>query len=220
MSRRLRVDLHALAEANGVDLASALRALGNYYDDIDARNQRNTASLDLPCKSGCSACCEESVLLTELEFYAVWNHMQATCDDDTLAGVIDEGLALHDKHRAVIEALQQPAPAGYVDHTHLLRDVRFRCPMLDAAGSCRAYPWREIKGRLFGCSFNDEGGVYGCGLVGAHLADKLVTLVRAKPAASRIHTMPLTDKQQLYPFYIHALYGADVTRADVTARRA
>jgi hypothetical protein len=79
--------------------------------------------------------------------------------------------------------------------------------MLDESGACRAYPWREINGRLFGCSFNDEGGVYGCHLVGAHLADQLVTLVRARPTATRVRTLPLGEKQQLYPFFIHSLYG-------------
>jgi hypothetical protein len=196
----VKIDLHALAARDGVDLASALRALGAIYADIDARNARNTASLKLPCKSGCSSCCEESVLVTPLEFYAVWDQLQRTVDDDTLSRIVSDGLALFEKYRAVIEALEQKKPVS-------LLEVRFRCPMLDESGACRAYEWREIKGRLFGCSFNDEGGVYGCHLVGAHLADQIVTLVRARPAASRVHALPLTDKQQIYPFYIHALYG-------------
>src|SRR4051812_559950 len=202
MSRTLRVDLHALVAADGVDLAAALGALVAIYADVDARNARNTASLGLPCKRGCSACCEESVLLTPLEFYAVWNHLQISCDDETLAHIIDDGLALHERHRAAIDAIERPPPQGHADHTSLLRDVRFRCPILDDAGECRAYAVREIKSRLFGCSFNDDGGVYGCNLVGAHLADKLVTLQRARPAANRVHALPLTHKQQLYPFYI------------------
>ena len=207
MAVAMRIDLHARAATDGVDLDAALAALAAIYADIDARNARNTASLALPCKSGCSACCEESVLVSELEFYAVWHHVQSTCDDAVIAGIVDEGLALYEKHKDVIDALERPPPPGHRDHTHLLRDVRFRCPMLDAAGACRAYAVREVKGRLFGCSFNDEGGVYGCDLVGAHLGDRLVTLVRARPAATRVSALPLGNKQQLYPFYIHALYG-------------
>src|SRR3954464_14204241 len=121
MSRTLRVDLHALVAAEGVDLAAALGALGTIYADVDARNARNTASLALPCKRGCSACCEESVLLTPLEFCAVWHHLQTTLDDDTLARIIDEGRALYAKHRDVIDALDRPPPAGQRDHTRLLR---------------------------------------------------------------------------------------------------
>lgn len=196
----LRVDLHARAAADGVDLAAALAALRDLYADVDARNQRNTATLELPCHSGCSSCCEESVLLTRLEFYGVWDYVQSTCDDATLAKIVADGLALHEKHRAAIERVAQ----GHIDH---LLGVSFRCPMLDEGGACRAYSMREIKGRLFGCSFNDEGGVYGCHLVGAHLADRLVTLVRARPMAARVHDLPLGTGQQIYPFYIHELYG-------------
>jgi hypothetical protein len=209
----LRVDLEALAAAHGVDLAPALVALRALYAEVDERNHRNTAALDLPCKSGCSSCCEESVLLTRLEFYGVWDHVQRHADDETIARIVDEGLALYQRHRAVIEALERPPPAGFVDHSHLLLDVKFRCPILDETGACRAYPMREIKGRLFGCSFNDENGIYGCHLVGAHLSahlgDRPVTLVRARPMASRVHLLPLGKEQQLYPFYIHELYGAE-----------
>ena len=197
----------ALLRAQGVELGPALAALHALYADLDARTARNTASLNLPCSRGCSACCEESVLLSPLEFYAVWDHLQSTCDDAALAQIVADGLALYHLHRDVIAALNQPPPAGMTDHTALLRDVRFRCPILDAAGACRAYPAREIKGRLFGCSFNDDGGIYGCHLVGAHLADQLVTLTRARPNANRVAALPLGTGQQLYPFYIHALYG-------------
>jgi hypothetical protein len=200
----MRIDLHARAAAEGVDLASALRALRTQYDDIDARNAKNTASLDLPCHRGCSMCCEDSVLLTWLEFYAVWDHLQRTCDDATLARIIADGLALYEKHRALIESLtRREETAGA-----RLIEVKYRCPILDDAGACRAYEWRETSARLFGASFNDDGGVYGCHLVGAHLADKLVTLVRARPAAERVHSLPLGGRQQIYPFYIHALYGS------------
>jgi len=64
-----------------------------------------------------------------------------------------------------------------------------------------------MLGRLFGSSFNDEGGVYGCHLVGEHLGDKTLTLLRARPTMSVLHELPLTDRQQVWPHYLHALYG-------------
>jgi hypothetical protein len=204
----LRKDLHALAAAQGVDLASALNSLRALYADVDARNDRNTATLELPCKSGCSSCCEESVLLTRLEFYGLWDYVQTHWDDDTINTIISDALSIYERYKDVIQALERPPPEGYPDHSHLLMDVKFRCPILDDAGACRAYPMREIKGRLFGCSFNDDNGVYGCHLVGAHLADKLVTLVKARPMASRVHAIALGTKQQIYPFYVHELYGS------------
>ncbi len=204
-----RKDLHAHALTEGVDLDEALAGLRALYADVDERNARNTADLNLPCKSGCSACCEESVLLTRLEFYGVWDHLQRTCDDEALQAIIDEALLIYERHRGVIDALERPPGDGLADHTSLLMGLKFRCPVLDQAGACRAYPMREIKGRLFGCSFNDDGGVYACDLVGAHLGDRLVTLVRARPMATKVHALPLGQKQQVYPWYVHQLYRPD-----------
>lgn len=197
-----RVDLHALARAEGVDLDGALTGLRALYAEVDARNARNTASLDLPCKSGCSSCCEESVLLTRLEFFGIWDHVQTHLDDATRADIVERGLALYAAHADAIRALERAR-----DLTRVLRGVRFRCPLLDAAGRCQAYDMREVLGRLFGASFNDEGGIYGCHLVGAHLADKLVTLSSARTMGSLVHGLPMTGRQNVMPFYIHALYA-------------
>ncbi len=202
MSAR-RVDLRALAAERGVDLDAALKELRGLYADVDARNAKNTAGLNLPCKSGCSSCCEDSVLLTRLEFYGIWDHLQTHCDDATLRQVVDDGLAVYARHADVIVQLTTAK-----DLTRLLRDVSFRCPVLDSAGRCQAYPMREVLGRLFGSSFNDEGGVYGCHLVGAHLAGQLVTLTKARPMASFVHTLPMAERQNIMPFYIHELYGS------------
>ena len=80
-------------------------------------------------------------------------------------------------------------------------------PLLGPGGACSVYPRRELYARLFGCSFNDAGGVYGCHLVGDHLAGKQVTLLPARATARRLNELPLTELRQVYPFYIHALYG-------------
>ena len=36
---------------------------------------------------------------------------------------------------------------------------------------------------------------------------KTVTLLRVRPTARRLSDLPMTHKRQVYPFYIHALYG-------------
>lgn len=208
MNRPLRVDLDALAHAAGVDLRAALRRLEALYRDIDERNERNTRGLDLPCTRGCDSCCHDSVFLTPLEFYGAWDHLQRVYDDETLEYVIEEGLRLYELHREVIDAFDQAPPDGEVDHTTLARKLSFRCPLLGEAGACLVYPMRESLARLFGCSFNDDGGIYGCHLVGDKLGGQVVRLVRARPMAMRVHELPLTERQQVYPHYIHALYGA------------
>lgn len=209
MNADARVDLDALAKARGCDdLEAAVRKLLELYAEVDERNRKNTAALDLPCQRGCSDCCHESVFLTPLEFFAAWAYLQETTDDETLARIIEDGLKIFADNRALIESFNRPPPKGQDDHTSLHKDLKFRCPLLDDTGGCRVYPVREILGRLFGCSFNGAGGVYGCHLVGAHLADQVVTLVRARPMAERVLDLPMTERQQVYPWYIYELYGA------------
>lgn len=200
-------DLRALARARGVDLDEALARLKELYADVDARNERNTRGLELPCARGCSACCEESVFLTRLEFYGAWDHLQTHVDEATLDVIVDEGLALYARHRELIDAFERPPPAGSDDHTAIAVELKFRCPLLSPDGACRVYPMREILGRLFGCSFNDASGIYGCHLVGRHLAGRTLTLVKARPMASRVHLLPLGERQQVYPYWIQELYG-------------
>lgn len=202
-----RVDLGTMVSALGVDLAVARAALLALYADVDARNAVNTAGLDLPCRRGCDACCHESVFLTPLEFIVAWEWAQEHLDDATRDAIVDAGLALHERERERIAALDAPPPEGARDHLAVARELRFRCPFLGDGGECRIYPVRELYARLFGCSFNDEGGVYGCHLVGAHLGGKTVTLVSARRAAERLRELPLTGKRQVYPYYLHLLYG-------------
>ena len=203
----LRVDLGALARSLEADWEEALAALQILLAGVDARVAETTASLALPCHRGCDACCHESVFVTPLEFMAAWDYAQRNLDDATLQRVIQGGLALYGEHRAAIEALLQPPPDGAADHFAIARELRFTCPLLDGQGGCLVYPARELYARLFGCSFNDAGGIYGCELVGAHLAEREVTLLSARGSARRLQDLPLTFMRQVYPYYIHLLYG-------------
>ena len=201
-----RNDLQALAAEAGVDLESALADLLDIYADVDARNARNTKDLALPCHRGCDMCCHECVFLTPLEFYGVWDYVQRELDDATRADMVQKGLALYQQHRALIDAFELPPPEGDRDHFAIASQLRFTCPLLGSAGECRVYPSRELFARLFGCSF-DGDSLYGCHIVQKHLAGKTVTLLQARGTARRLNDLPLTHKRQVYPFYIHQLYG-------------
>lgn len=207
-ARFARVDLVAMAREVGVDLEAAFGELRALYDDVDARNTRNTRDLGLPCHQGCDACCHESVFLTPLEFFFVWHWGQENLSAEQRDAIVEEGLRLFAEHKALIDALEAPPPVGHKDHFAVARELRFRCPLLGATGACLVYPVRELYARLFGCSFNDVGGVYGCELVGAHLGGKTVTLVQLRPTARRLNELPLTGKRQVYPYYLALLYGA------------
>lgn len=215
-----RRDLVALAAEAGVELSAAFTELSALYEEVEARNARNTRGLDLPCHRGCSMCCHESVFLTPLEFFYAWDYVQRRRSDAERAQIVRDGLRLYAQYGAEIAALDAPVPEGASDHFAVAQKVRFACPMLDAHGACRVYPARELLARLFGCSFNDAGGVYGCHLVGAHLGGKTVTLLQARPTARRLAQLPLTGKRQVYPYWIHLLYGepGPSPEADVSPR--
>ncbi|MEM6734407.1 MAG: hypothetical protein AAF658_22775, partial [Myxococcota bacterium] len=196
---RPRIDVPLLASELDVDWSRARSELRSLYAELDERLAVRTKGLDLPCHRGCSACCHESVFVTPLEFLYVWEWAQENLDAETLESMIDRGLELYAEHRDRIEALET---APQEEHDAIARELRFTCPLLGAGGECRVYPVRELYARLFGCSFNDAGGVYGCHLVGAHLADKTVTLPGVRPWAKRLASQPLTFKRQVYPFWI------------------
>jgi hypothetical protein len=199
------VDLRALASQLGCELDTAFERLRALYGELDARNAANTATLGLPCARGCSACCKDSVFLTPLEFFYVWDTVQTTLSDEARSAIVSRGLALYAEHRALIDALDGPPSDA---HTGVAAQLRYDCPLLDPDGACLAYPARELYARMFGQSFNEAGGAYGCGLVGQHLAGRVVTLLRVRVAAQLLSELPLTFKRQVYPWYINLLYGA------------
>lgn len=201
------LDLHGMAAEAGVDLDAAMADLKALLADVDAQNAKLTQGLDLPCHRGCSMCCHESVFITPLEFFTVWHYVQSELDVATRTEMVRRGLALYGKNEAAILALEAPPPPGDSDHLAVARSLRFACPMLGADGACRVYPVRELLARIFGCSLNEEGGVYGCHLVAAHLADQTVSLLRARPTWRRLLDLPLTGKRQVYPYYFNLLYG-------------
>lgn len=204
MSAVRRFDLRVMARAVGVELDDAFEGLKTLYAHVDERNAANTNGLDLPCHRGCSHCCKESVFMTPLEFFYAWDWLQTNASDELLGRVVERGLALYEEHKALIEALEGDHTP---EHDAIAARLKFICPMLGDDGACEAYPGRELYARLFGSSFNEDGGVYGCHIVGAHLADKQVTLLRARPIAKMLESLPLTFKRQVYPFYIHWMYG-------------
>lgn len=201
------IDFLALADQEQIDLRAAFSQLRALYDEVDARNVRNTQNLALPCHRGCDMCCHESVFLTPLEFFYAWDWAQRHLPADVRHQIILAGLRLYHQHAALIDAMEAKPPEGASDHFALARQIRFTCPFLGSDGACQIYPARELLARLFGCSFNDDQGIYGCHLVAAHLADKTVTLMPARPTARRLETLPLTFKRQVYPYYFHLFFG-------------
>jgi len=200
-------DLNALAAALGCELAPALVQLKQLYLAVDSQVQRSTQGLDLPCHKGCDGCCHESVFITPLEFCAVWDYVQREKTPTQISSIINKGISIYSEYKEMIVALGEPPEEGERDHFRIAEKIKFTCPLLSDDGACSVYPVRELYARLFGASFNDTGGIYGCHLVGDHLMGKEVALLTSKDVAERLNALPMTFMRQVYPYYIHLLYG-------------
>ena len=200
------VELADLPETEGVDLELSFTVLQMFYDNVDGTLESSTSGLDLPCSKGCSTCCHESVFLTPLEFYYIWNYVQQELRSDLRNEVIEKALALYQQNQKLIESFEKPPPDGELDHFVLARLLRFTCPFLSEEGACQVYPVRELFARLFGSTFDNEGGIYGCYLVKEHMEGQHATLLTARKTAQYLNDLPLTHKRQVFPYYIHQLY--------------
>lgn len=190
------LDCAHVAHELDADYASASAALRALYADVDRRTEVNVADLALPCGPGCQACCHDRVLVTPLEFLLIWEHVQAQVPVARRATMVRAGLDI----AAQIESRRAVDPDAL--------PLAFRCPLLEPDGACGVYPVRPLWCHLFGTTFNEQGGVYGCHLVGAHLAERTVTLLRAVPNARRIHALPLTFTRDTLPGWIALFFAA------------
>jgi hypothetical protein len=145
------------------------------------------------------------VFLTPLEWFGVVDHMQTHFSPEELTARAEKAIALYHRHRTIIDGFMEPPPPGDKDHFASAQHLKFTCPLLGPDG-CTVYDAREILGRVFGQSFNDDGGIYGCELSGKFFGDAEHTLVRATAWAKRIQSLPLTGYRQVYPWYFAKTY--------------
>ena len=195
-------------------LARALDALQSVYAALDQRLAATTHALSaLPCRGHndshghCSICCHESVFLTPLEWFFAVDYMQRSFSREELTETILAAHKIYAEQKARIDALSAPPPTGEADHFSIARELRFTCPLLRPHG-CSIYPARELLGRLFGQSFNQQGGIYGCGLSGAFFGDRLATLVSMPAWTQQLGVLPLTHYRQVYPYWFALTYPA------------
>ena len=194
--------MFSIAAGLEVDLEAAFVALQRLYDEVDRRLDVHSAPLDLPCHKGCDMCCHESVFVTPLEFFYVWNHVQTRLSEAVRADMVNRGLALYAEHQELIEALSRPPPSGERDHFSVASRLKFTCPLLGGrrrlSGVSRARTFGPIVwlylGRLA------KVGSTAANLVSAHLAGKTVSLLSAKNMARRLNPLPLTHQRQVYPY--------------------
>ncbi len=160
-------DLQRLGKALDVNLAAALSDLRQIFAELNQRIEAHASGYDLPCHAGCSACCNVAVRVSFLEYVAV---VEALRKKELLADFVRRALAL-----------DGDLPAQ-------------RCPALSESGLCLAYASRPLVCRLFGLSFNEQGGLYACDMAGAQLAGQTLRLPRAQAVLQQVRALPLTEK--------------------------
>lgn len=194
----------------GADAASVLATLVALYADLDAALVAHTRDLELPCRAGCDACCHESVFVSAPEVLAVLVHLRHTRTHAERLELLTEMRALAHRFEDELELLETITPGAERDE--VAARVKFRCPLLGAAGECTIYPVRELNARTFGQAWDGaRGEAYGCTLTQARLRvlppEAGPSLVDARePRRALLAAFPSATEVHVYPWWF-ARYG-------------
>lgn len=217
--------LTALSSALGLGASpwrviERVRAL---YRSIDAEVETRAASFDLPCHSGCDACCHEAVFLSAPEFLVVVAELLTSQDSSVLHQIREEMEKLAERFSDELELLD--AIEGGPERDEVAARIKFRCPLLDSGGRCSVYGSRELNARTFGLTWDERRDhPFGCTLTHDRLrvvspSTPDATLGRLPLAGARAARRKLVDafpepsaKVQVYPWWFREY--ADHLEAD------
>lgn len=204
--------------SQGMVLADAFSALSDLYRRVDEHAARLAEPLELPCGPGCSACCRQSVFVTPLEALYLLDHLQESVAPKDVHSVVLKAVTIVEREHPRIMSFGHPTcPGGREpgaedrapgiappDRVSSSLGLRFDCPLLDATGKCIVYPARELRARLFAVSVLRSRGdeYYACPALGRHLDGREVRLMDAETVQSILHLHPLTDGEQVLPYYL------------------
>jgi hypothetical protein len=205
-----------VVDTGGTRICEALDLLRDLYAHVDERAAALTARGPWPCGPGCADCCHHSVFMTTLEALYLLRHVRLHLDAPTRESVVALGTALFQRDRARILSWGEPACPGLpgtLDGGEAVPgcreageeafQLRQPCPLLDGSGRCRAYPARELRGRLYGVgSLRSTGRYYGCAPAQRALAGREVRLVDAEAVLHLLRHLPLTNQEQVLPYYL------------------
>lgn len=212
--------LDVLALETGVEefsVAQAFALLGDLYTRVDEHAARVSQPLQLLCHPGCSACCRDAVWMTTLEALYLLHHLQQELPASDLEALVRAGVETLEANKDRILQFGHAACPGApelsdddraprpkpLDRILAARALHFDCPVLDTAGLCRAYPARELRGRLFAVSrLKSRDEYYACDMLGRHLDGREVTLMDAEGYNAWLHLYPLTSTEQVLPYFL------------------
>jgi Fe-S-cluster containining protein len=106
----------------------------------------------LPCKAGCSHCCEEILFrVSEPEWRAIARHLDATLSNEAKEDVKERVRDVYEFHRTQLEALAAfwgRSAFGEAGAPH--EGLPVRCAFLDESGRCGVYEVRPVVCRAYG----------------------------------------------------------------------
>ncbi len=172
-----------------------VKGLTHLYGVIGKVEEKARKEQNLPCKAGCSWCCENStVLLTQAEWLIVLRFLKAA-DRKRTRKLLRRCLIAHKKYAGVVKRIteNQTLADGYAS------EIALPCPFLDES-VCGVYEARPHDCRLFGSSFREEG-LYACHLVEDALVGRSVELPRYESSGQLIQLYPLTELRQVFAYW-------------------
>ncbi|MBO9542367.1 YkgJ family cysteine cluster protein [bacterium] len=106
----------------------------------------------LPCKAGCSHCCEEILFrVSAPEWQAIARHLDATLTPEARVAVQEQVRVAYEPHRAQLEALAAFwADSDFGEQGAPHEGLPVRCAFLDGEGRCGVYEVRPVVCRAYG----------------------------------------------------------------------
>jgi Fe-S-cluster containining protein len=174
------------------DLIKGITHLYGMMSRAEEQAERGNA---LPCKAGCSWCCENvTVLLTHAEWTVIVQYLKAA-DPKIARKVLRKALIEHKKSKDVVDQIS----ADQDNAEEIAASIKSPCPMLEN-GQCTIYEARPHDCRMYGCSFRSED-LNACHLVLDAVAGKSVTLPTYEASAQILGCYPRTDLRQTFAYW-------------------
>jgi Fe-S-cluster containining protein len=175
------------------DVLKGITHLYGMMGRVQEQAERDNA---LPCKAGCSWCCENvTVLLTHAEWMVVLQFLKAA-EPKLVRRLLRRALVDYKKHKELVDQIT----ADQEHAEELGAQLEGGCPMLLEDGLCGIYEARPHDCRMYGCSFLGEE-MFACHLVLDAVAGKSVTAPDYEASARILAQYPRTELRQTFAYW-------------------
>jgi Fe-S-cluster containining protein len=173
-----------------------LKGITHLYGMMSRAQETSERENGLPCKAGCSWCCENvTVLLTHAEWMVVLQYLKVA-EPKLTRKLLRRALVDYKKNKETIEQITADQENAEAHAT----GIEGACPMLLEDGLCGIYEARPHDCRMYGCSFMGDQ-MFACHLVLDAVAGKSVTAPDYEASARILGQYPRTDMRQTFAYW-------------------